>query len=218
MKVCTDACFFGAYVKAFDAKNILDIGTGTGLLSLMLAQRTNANITSIEIDKQAYLQAKNNFENSKWNNRLNAIYGSIQEFSKNHISKFDLIISNPPFFQSSLKSKTLNQNVALHGAELSFTDLMISVNNLLSSHGHFWVMLPPYESELLNEIATGFGLYNINECNLFSTENGKLIRKITCFGYVKSEHCKIENYNIKDANDTYSKSFKEILKDFYLAF
>jgi len=218
MKVCTDACFFGAYVNAFDAKNILDIGTGTGLLSLMLAQRTIANITSIEIDKQAYSQAKNNFENSQWNNRLNAVYGSIQEFSKNSNSKFDLIISNPPFFQSSLKSKKLNHNVALHGSELSFSDLIISVNNLLNPQGFFWVMLPLYESELLIEIANGYGLYKKSECNLFATENGRLIRKITCFGYAKNEHCTIENYNIKNENDAYSDSFKEILKDFYLAF
>ncbi|MCR6638684.1 MAG: methyltransferase [Sporocytophaga sp.] len=107
MKVCTDSCIFGAYIDPGGAQTILDIGSGTGLLSLMMAQKTNAEINAVEIDDDASLQSEENFKNSKWSDRLYIFKSPIQEFSAAATKKYDLIISNPPFFHQSF---TLTQS------------------------------------------------------------------------------------------------------------
>ena len=149
MKVCTDACLFGAYVadqvKTKAANNILDIGTGTGLLSLMLAQRVPALIDAVEIDEAAYQQAKENFEQSPWKERLFAFNTDVTKFETE--KKYDCIISNPPFFENDLKSNDSNKNNAKHDTSLSLDKLLQVVKKLLNDDGIFAVLLPYHRVE-----------------------------------------------------------------------
>jgi len=151
MKVCTDACLFGAFTAnrlPITVNRVLDIGTGTGLLSLMLAQKNpDAVIDAVEIDEAAAGQAKENFESSAWKERLNAYNLSIQEFADSVETKYDLIISNPPFYESDLKSDDKKRNLALHSVALTLEALLNIADILLKDDGNFFVLLPHHRTE-----------------------------------------------------------------------
>ncbi len=162
MKVSTDACIFGAWTPVAEGvKNILDIGTGTGLLALMLAQR-NADvcIDAIELDPDAAMQARQNIEQSPWRDRIQAIEGDVRNypFSK----KYDLIICNPPFFQNSLLGPDSARNNVRHNLSLSFEDLLNRLNALLSPKGYCSILLPVAEHGRWEQliIANGYTVFN----------------------------------------------------------
>lgn len=155
MKVGTDGVLLGAWADVAGAKRVLDIGTGTGLIALMMAQRNeNAMIDAVEIDRNSYEEAKHNFEISKWSNRLNIVHSSIQNFAKNTTNKYDFIISNPPYFINSTKSDKAPKNQVRHTDSLSFEDLLATVNQSLTSDGKFCVVLPFSEGEQFYHLAT----------------------------------------------------------------
>jgi tRNA1Val (adenine37-N6)-methyltransferase len=160
MKVTTDACLFGAYCAERlkqNAKNILDIGTGTGLLSLMLAQKNSTSlIDAVEIEEQAALQAKQNFQQSPWIERLKIHNTSIQQFSHTTKNQFDFIITNPPFFNNDLKSDQQNRNLALHSTALNFEELIHCIKKLLSPTGKFAVLLPYHRTAAFILLANDF--------------------------------------------------------------
>ena len=145
MKVCTDACILGAWVanKIFNgeisASSILDIGAGTGLLSLMLAQKSTATIDAVEIDGNAFDQAARNFKQSPWSERLRAFHGDIMIFD---LIKYDFIISNPPFYQGDLVSPQQNRNTAKHDELLNLGELLSAMKKLVNTSGSFAVLLP----------------------------------------------------------------------------
>ncbi|MEO8711563.1 MAG: methyltransferase, partial [Parafilimonas sp.] len=146
MKVCTDACLFGAWAAhnpQLEASNILDIGTGTGLLSLIYAQKNmHASIDAIEIDEAAVQQARENFEASIWKERLHVYNTSIQQFATSSNKKYDVIICNPPFYENDLKSENKQRNLALHSDALTLEELISDVDLLLGDDGSFFVLLP----------------------------------------------------------------------------
>lgn len=152
MKVSTDACIQGAWSPLPNTcKNILDIGTGTGILSLMLAQRNqNAIIDAIEIDESAANQAEINFQGSKWSNRINLFHSDIKEFYSPKY--YDYVICNPPFFINSLKSNLNERNLARHNVALEFQDIFNVAHRLLSSSGFLSVMLPVKEHTIWEKI------------------------------------------------------------------
>ncbi|MFK7948230.1 MAG: tRNA1(Val) (adenine(37)-N6)-methyltransferase [Saprospiraceae bacterium] len=155
MKVGTDGVLLGAWADVNDAKRILDIGTGTGLIALMMAQRNaEALIDAVEIDNNAYEEAKHNFEISKWSNRLNIFHNSIQDFSKNTANKYDFIISNPPYFINSTKSDKAQKNQVRHTDSLSFNELLNAVKQLLTNDGKFCLVLPYTEGEQFYHLVT----------------------------------------------------------------
>ena len=163
MKVCTDACLFGAYVagiivnEKLAVNNCLDIGAGTGLLSLMLAQKINSHIDAVEIDKAAYQQANKNFEQSPWNERLAIFNTSILHFDGG--KKYDCIISNPPFFEGDLKSDKSNKNAAKHDTSLTLQQLLPIVKDHLQEDGFFAVLLPWHRLHYFIDEALKLGLY-----------------------------------------------------------
>jgi len=217
MKVCTDACVFGASTEVENVNRILDIGTGTGLLSLMLAQRTNAQIDSVEIDEDAYQQALKNVKISKFAEKIEVHHLRIQDFftTKN----YDLIISNPPFYQQSLKSNDAKANMALHGVELSFDDLIDSVVRLLSIDGKFTVLLPPFEIQKLIKIAQKKGLYLSKKMSIRHDETKPVFRVIATFLTQKIVDLEEEILIIHNEDGrTYSNEFRDLLKDYYLIF
>jgi tRNA1Val (adenine37-N6)-methyltransferase len=215
MKVTTDACILGAYTDVKNTKRILDIGTGTGLLALMLAQRSEAEIEGIEIEEVAYNQAVENVESSIFKDKIKLYYTDIQSFTSKNC--YDLIISNPPFFQNHLKAEIQTRNNALHTDTLSFEDLLNSVIRLLSPNGTFVVLLPLYESSVLETMANQLGLFANKKLNIHHREGSKILRIITTFGFIKTK-AQIEQLFIKDSNESYTADFQRLLSDYYLIF
>lgn len=215
MKVTTDACILGAYSDVQNAKRILDIGTGTGLLSLMLAQRSQAQIESVEIDEVSYNQAVENVEKSIFKGKIKLYHVDIQSFISENC--YDLIISNPPFFQNHLKAEAQSRNNALHTDTLSFEDLLSSVIRLLSPTGTFVVLLPAYESSVLELMANELGIFASKKLNIHHREGSKILRIITTFGFSKTETI-TEELIIKNSNESYTTDFQELMRDYYLIF
>lgn len=218
MKVCTDSCVLGAWADVEKAKQILDIGAGTGLLSLMVAQRSAAQITAVEIDEAAALQAATNIQESPWKNRIELHQKSLQEFRLRNEQLFDLIICNPPFFQGSLKSPDQAKTVAKHTEKLPFEDLLHFVTQFLSPDGKFYLLLPPGEAEIFRKLAQAANLFPVKQLQLFTQENGKHLR--TIYAYIRSQNLPTasEKLFIRNPNQTYTTEFAALLKDYYLIF
>ncbi|MEA5460211.1 methyltransferase [Arcicella sp. LKC2W] len=219
MKVTTDACILGAYTSVDKAKKVLDIGTGTGLVAMMLAQRTDAKIDAVEIDINAYNQAFNNIQKSIFKEQINVFNTSIQSFAEHleHQNQYDLIVSNPPFFQNHLKSETESRNNSLHTDTLSFEDLVEAVLRLLSPNGTFVVLLPAYESSVFEQLSVSKELYPHKKLTIRHREGSKILRIITTFGQANQEFENQELF-IKDSNENYTHDFQKLLKEYYLIF
>ncbi|MDI9877981.1 tRNA1(Val) (adenine(37)-N6)-methyltransferase [Flectobacillus longus] len=215
MKVSTDACILGAWVDVAQAENILDIGAGTGLLSLMMAQRCPAHIDAIELDLPAFEQAKSNITQSKWSERIGVFHGKVQEFSAN--KKYDYIVSNPPFYQNHLKSEKAQKNQAHHTETLSFEELLDSVLRLRTTSGKFAVLLPAYEANVLESLAINKGLFPQNRLTVRHRDGAKVLRVITEYGAEVGE-VKSQELFIKNAQEQYTEEFITLLKEYYLIF
>jgi tRNA1Val (adenine37-N6)-methyltransferase len=216
MKVCTDSCLFGALINPGpEVKYILDIGTGTGLLALMLAQKTEAEIDAVEIDPLAAAQARENVQQSKWKGQIKIHEKSIQEFSSDAEKKYNLIISNPPFFNNHLKSPDSRINMAHHNELLSLEELITCVTKLLAADGTFAVMLPPKENLLLEQQAKKLDLYPVEKYLIRDRQSSEITRVISLFSFA-SPACKEHQINIKNDDGTYSSGFSALLKDYYL--
>ena len=159
MKVCTDSLLFGAMspVKAGDL--VLDIGTGTGLLSLMAAQFGAEQITAVELSAEAYQDAKENFQLSPWKHRLHVVQQDIQGYANSITAHFDVIICNPPFFAQQAKSQTAAKRLARHTDSLPFAALITAADQLLAPHGWFYVLLPSQAVQQFVVLAEAAGLY-----------------------------------------------------------
>ena len=142
MKVGTDGVLLGAWTDPRLATKIADIGTGTGLIAIMLAQKSNASVTGIEIDTGAATQAKENMSNTLWKDRLNVIEADIKDYYPHHEAEFDLIVSNPPFFNENTKGYSEKRNIARHTDGLSFGLLVEAVSFILKEDGKFSVIIP----------------------------------------------------------------------------
>jgi len=217
MKICTDACLFGAWLSTHvtisSMQSILDIGTGTGLLSLMVAQQSSAMIDAIEIDEAAAQQAKMNFEASPWKEKLNLVIGDIRKvvFTK----KYDLVIANPPFFANDLKSENNKRNLALHSSALSLEDLLLVTVHVLSEDGKLAVILPIHRAEDFESKAARHDLYIEEKVWVKQTVKHPWFRVLLLF----SRHPSIsigKEIAIKDESNNYTEAFVVLLKDYYL--
>ena len=159
MKVGTDAVLLGSWVKVENENSILDIGSGTGVIALMLAQKCNINIDTIDINENAFQQSRENFLISPWFDRLNCKHISLQEFSNNHSGKYDLIVTNPPYFHHASKPPEESRLNARHGDLLTFDELLEGVKKLLSADGRFCVILPCKEGIEFLDKAQRIGLF-----------------------------------------------------------
>ena len=217
MKVCTDSCVLGAYADVRHATRILDIGTGTGLLALMLAQRTDARIDAVEIDKAATRQAAENAAQSPWASRIRVVENSILDFAQTHPAPYDCIVSNPPFFSNHLKRRDARQSAALHNDTLQLPDLIRVVQQLLTPQGRFIVMLPPHESTLLAGLCAETGLHKTEQLRLHDCVGGKLIRMIGGFGFSGDTILQTADLHIRDAGkQQYTDEFVRLLQPYYL--
>lgn len=219
MKVCTDSCILGAYTKInHEVKRVLDIGTGTGLLALMLAQKTNALIEGVEIDKDAFEQARINVEESKWNDKICLHHSSIQEFASLQSKSFDLIICNPPFYKNYLPSSDQKFNVAGHSISLTEKDLLVNVLTLLNKEiGEFYCMYPPYEGKVFQIEAEKRGLFLKKRLIVKNSAKDEPLRVIMVFSFLKSDVVE-ETLVIKNKEGSYTEEFSQLLKEYYLIF
>jgi len=229
MKVCTDACLFGAWVsqKALvqNANSIVDIGTGTGLLSLMLAQVTEtskASITAIEIESQAATEASSNFNISKWSDRLKIVNDAVQNFTASSKGLlFDIVISNPPFYEGDLKSPNSNKNKAAHSTELPWSILVENVSSVLSEAGSFFVLVPTLRAYTMQKLAEAHQLQLVEEVLVYNDVKHLPFRSFLHFQKIKKGLDKnlavLRNkIVIKNTDNTYSTEFTELLNDYYL--
>lgn len=218
MKVSTDAVLLGALASKEEAKLILDIGTGTGVIALMLAQRyPDAVIEGVEIDEAAFVQATDNSALSPWREKVRLFHQSFQEFAAGQTKSFDLIVSNPPYFPDHIKSENSQRNLALHNDALPFKELIQGVTSLLSREGLFWVILPQRQMQDLEQLASRHGLYPIRKINIFNQPTAPVLRIIQAFSFIPGELA-AEDIIVRDKSFNYSMDYQYLLKDFLLAF
>ncbi len=220
MKVTTDACLFGVWVaNQTDEKNsdyILDIGSGTGVLSLMLAQKTtDSQIDAVELNGNAFKEAQDNFHQSPWKDRLNCLNSSIQEYKTE--KKYDLIISNPPFFENSFKGTDTSKNQALHSSDLSMEALLENVIRLLSKEGSAYLLYPELEMNRFVALAERSGLFHKRMVIVRNKVGDPVFRKMGKFELKKS-NLEESEIIIRKESGKYTDGFWELLKDYYLQY
>lgn len=218
MKVGVDGVLLGAVSHFENSKNILDIGAGTGLIALMAAQKTDAKITAVEIDKNAFLQCRENVRFNGQSRRIEVVNSSFQEFYVKIKKKFDFIISNPPYFENSLKSKINTRNTARHSDLLSKEELVKGAAKILSVQGIFSVILPAEFESNFEEICNKNNLFCNYKMYIKPKQNKAVNRIIFEFSAVKKNFL-TETLIIRDTyTNQYTKAYKELTKDLYLHF
>jgi tRNA1Val (adenine37-N6)-methyltransferase len=219
MKVCTDCCLFGAWIadkleqNQIDAVNLLDIGAGTGLLSLMIAQKKKINIDALEIDKNSFHQTNLNFIASPWAEQLKVFHEDVKNW--NNPKKYKLIISNPPFYENDLKAEQRHKNVAKHKDGLTFEELIRSVKVNLATNGKFAVLLPYHRVVFFKQLASGEGLFLEEELLVKQTPKHNWFRGILLFGQSAANPV-VNQLTIKNSEGKYTNEFDALLKEFYL--
>lgn len=217
MKVCTDSCLFGALICPDQPVNALDIGTGTGLLSLMVAQRyPHLTIDAVEIHSGSATDARHNFSHSPFPNRIRLHECSIQEFETE--KTYDLIFSNPPFYENRLKSPHQSRNLAHHAAALSFRELAGISARLLSHEGVLWILLPPFEMARFITEARACSLGITHRYAIRHNAGKPVFREVVAFSRRHPENISPVREIIIYENDKYSSIFAALLRDYYLIF
>ena len=217
MKVSTDGCILGAWAAQHippSAKNILDIGSGTGVLMLMIAQKFPVEISGIEMESEAFKQGTQNLKESPWSGKLNNYYGDVRSFSTE--KKFDFIISNPPFHENQLKGPVSEKNLAHHSTLLNLDELLGAIKNLLSENGRFMLLIPHYRKAELVASAASYGFYPFHELTIHSSPLHSPFRLIISFAANKEAEHKNEKFVIKDSTGNYTVEFKTLMQDYYL--
>ena len=223
MKVSTDACIQGALaadylLKRPELNTVLDIGTGTGLLSLMLIQkRTDLVIDAIEIEENSFEQASENFKDSRWSAQLTAHHSAVQNWQKEkELASYDFIICNPPFFHNHLQSEQRERNAARHTVSLSSADLINAVLHLLKDDGIFCLLFPKSAWDQFATLAKGKGLFLSQLVFIKPKAHLEANRIIAFFSKQVNFDCILEDLIIYEAEKEYTTEFKQLLKDYYL--
>lgn len=217
MKVGTDGVLLGAWAETSDASAILDIGTGTGLVAIMLAQRANATIDAIDIDKDACIQASENISSSPWKDKITVHHSSLQQYAVDAQKTYDLIVTNPPYFGNSLKTPDEQRNLARHNDSLSITDILQGVNKLLSPQGRFIIILPYIEAQLFIVEASMYHLYCNRKLVIKTLPTKKPVRIIMEFGKTREKLVE-DMLSIHGSSTEYTEEYINLTKDYYLNF
>jgi len=219
MKVGTDAVLLGSWIQPNGSTHILDIGTGTGVIALMLAQKTNASIVGIDIDVSATQQAQENVDESKFKNSITLFNTSFQDYVKTTALKFQLIVSNPPFFEQSLKSSDEKRSNARHADVLPFDDLLDGVIKLLDAKGKFCLILPTLEAEKFRNMAQKKGLYLSKLLRVKSrVDKDTDKRHLMQFEFTPTEFSEETIAIEEDERHSYTQAYKELTKAYYINF
>ncbi len=220
MKVGTDGVLLGAWTNVAPNERILDVGTGSGLIALMVAQRTNlqSDIDAIEIDSKSYQQAVDNFVNSDFSSKIRAYNTSFQEYSKDVKLYYDKIISNPPFFVNSLQAKDKARSLARHTDELPFIDLIEGARKLLDPKGTLSVILPVVEGDLFCRIALLEHFFLKRRTEVFPNPNKPAKRLLLEFSLQQCETIYSDLTIENGVRHHYTEGYIHLTKDFYLNF
>ena len=216
MKVGTDAILLGAWPFPGTAGSILEIGTGCGVIALMLAQRSTARIDAIDIDEKSILQAESNFINSHWNDRIKALNVSLQELSSSVKKKYDLIITNPPFFVNSLKSPLDRKNRAKHSSDLSRQELIDGVKHFLKPHGSFLLILPAEENQKFSTLAAASGLFLQQELKVRPKAGKPANRVLSRYGFRQVAQPIVEELVIRNSDNSFTSDYIGFTRDYHM--
>lgn len=219
MKVGTDGVLLGAWSDVDDAQNILDIGSGSGLVALMLAQRSNAQIEAIDISHNAFVQSTENFSASPWSKRLKAINSSLKDFTSAYAGgKYNLIVSNPPYFDKAAKPAQIERALARHSVEMDMQQLITCSASLLADRGKLCLILPVEQLAPVKSIAAQHNLGISRLTKVYPKPDKPVKRYLVQLERNANET--IENDLVIEVGKTheYSPEFKAMLKDFYLIF
>ncbi len=218
MKVGTDGVLLGAWTPINHNPNtILDIGAGTGLIALMLAQRTSAQqIDALEIDEDAYEQATDNFENSPWSDRLFCFHAGLDEFVEEPEDEYDLIVCNPPFYSEDYKTNSEQRDLARFQDAMPFEELIEAADLLLSENGIFSVIIPYKEEEKFIALAILAELYPLKITRLKGTSTSETKRSLLAFSRAKITPIPTDALVIETSRHCYTAAYTALTKDFYL--
>lgn len=218
MKIGTDGVLLGAWTPLTNNPfSILDIGTGTGVIALMLSQKSNAQqIDALEIDEEAYEQAVDNFENSPWSDRLFCFHAGLDEFVEEPEDEYDLIVSNPPFYTEDYKTENDQRDLARFADAMPFEDLVEAADLLLSENGILAVIIPFKEEDNFIALANEYELYPIKITRVKGTPNTEIKRSLLAFSRNKNVSVLTDELIIETARHVYTPEYTELTKDFYL--
>lgn len=216
MKVGTDGVLLGAWCNLNGVQKVLDIGTGTGLIALMMAQRCNAQIDAIDIDESACIQAGLNVENSPFKNQISVHHAALSSFVKMQKETYDRIVSNPPYFINSLKCPDKQRNTARHTDTLSIPELLNSAATLLKQDGRFAIILPFDQKEILQGTANKAKLHLIRETTVYPTPEAEPKRILAEFGPTAVAEPIHSDLTIEIERHKYTEGYINLTKDFYL--
>ncbi|WP_285827306.1 methyltransferase [Bacteroides acidifaciens] len=215
MKVGTDGVLLGAWASVQNAHKILDVGTGTGLVALMLAQRSlpDADIIALEIDEAAAGQARENVTRSPWKERVEVVQTDFRDYQSS--DKFDVIVSNPPYFVDSLECPDQQRNAARHNGSLTYEELLEGVVGLLAEDGTFTIVIPADVADRVKMIAATKNLYAVRQLNVITKPSGIPKRTLITFTFSNQE-CVIEELLTELARHQYSGKYIALTREYYL--
>jgi tRNA1Val (adenine37-N6)-methyltransferase len=218
MKVGTDGVLLGAWCPIDNNPfSILDIGTGTGIIALMLAQRSHADqIDALEIDEDAYEQAVENFENSPWSDRLFCFHAGLDEFVDEPEDEYDLIISNPPFYSENYKTENSQRDLARFQNAMPFEDLIEAADLLLSENGIFAVIIPFKEEERFIDLCAKVELYPVKITRVKGTHSTPIVRSLLAFKRYELAVLTADELVVETSRHVYTEDYIYLTKEFYL--
>ncbi len=214
MKVTEIACLFAALVNPSMASNILDIGAGTGVLSLMIAQKTSASVVAIEVNQDTFVTLKKNVDDSPFASRIETIYGDICSYFPSQT--FDLILTNPPFFENQLKAKELAKNMAWHDASLRKADLLEACHRLLQSEGVCWLLFPYLQDHDNRRIFSSFSFYISEVIYIRHSERHPISHCVYCISKNSNRDYKERSLCIRDYENRYTPEVYDLFQPYYL--
>jgi tRNA1Val (adenine37-N6)-methyltransferase len=217
MKVGTDGVLLGAWADLQSAGRILDAGTGSGLVAIMMAQRSEGMIDAVEVDEQAFMQAKENIAACPWKDRINAFHDSFQHFAATTLLRYDLVISNPPFFRNSLRPGAISRSLARHDDKLSYESLLFYTAQILGAEGRLIIIVPASETEHLTELAYFQDLHPIRKTLIRPHPGKDLSRCLMAFSKDPRLSCSTSELIIKQENNgKYTEEFRALAGKYYL--
>lgn len=217
MRVGTDAILLGLFSTLSEICKTLEIGTGCGIISLMIATKSNTRIDAIDIDRDSVEEAKTNFSNSPFYQRVKALQSDFNVFAKSHNGKYDLIVSNPPFFINDFRPEDRRKKQARHGDLLTYEQICKGTVRLLEPNGKLCLVLPYDESRTFVEIASGYGFFLQRQQLIFPGRGLQPNRINMQFGFFKVDEVQNEKLTIREEDGSFSEEYINLLKDYYIA-
>lgn len=218
MRVGTDAVLFAQWVEVMTSDNALDVGTGSGVIPLILAQKGVGSVDAVELDSDSYEEANMNFNISVYSDKLSVVQSDVRTYADDIEKKYDLIVSNPPYYASDVKPIKEKKVMARHVSTLSFRDLLVAAKKMMKEDARFALVLPFYESRLFIKEAEILGFYLQKEFMISPIEGKDPNRVNMQFVLNKVEKVETELFTIRNKDYSYTEEYKEFLKDFYLDF